>query len=146
MKQRLKEEGLTGHSRAIIKYRSAKTLRKAESKRKGKQLNPADFTKYMGVQQRNHDPIKPRRLNVDISIYYNRKFRRRRRRAIMVMKRVSLLYNLQVDVVHSNHLIVRNKAVGLDNIHLEIMQTVKVLFKRVLNKWCGIAGAPKVMP
>lgn len=63
----------------------------------------------MGEQQNRHEPIKAREFNVD-----NRKFRRRMKRAIRELQ--------------------RNKAVGVDNFHSEMMQVAAIDVAAILNE------------
>lgn len=40
----------------------------------------------------------------------------------------------------------RNKAVGVDNIHSEMLQTAPALFARVLTKMWEVVGRTKIVP
>lgn len=121
VKQRMKEVGLSEQSRAVNKDRRGKALRQAEAARRGKQLKPSDFTKFMGNQQGGGEQIAPRRFKVD-----SRKFRRRVQRAIKSMS--------------------RKKAVGTDNIHSEMLQTAPDLFASLLTQWWIVVGKSGVVP
>lgn len=59
VKHRLQEAGINEQSRAVRKDRRGNTLRQAEAKKRGKQLRPADFTKFMESQQGGGEEIKP---------------------------------------------------------------------------------------
>lgn len=121
VKQKLQEAGITAQSRAVCKDKRGKALRQTEAAKRGKQLWPADFTAFMGQQQGGGDAITPRRFKID-----SRKFRRRLKRAIKSME--------------------KNKAVGVDNIHAEMMQVVPDLFASLLTQWWLIMGRTRITP
>lgn len=121
VRQWMKEAGLSDQSRAVKKDRRGKALRQAEGAKRGKQLKPSDFTKFMGEQQVGGEKISPRTFKVD-----SRKFRRRVKRAIRNMA--------------------RNKVVGIDSIHSEMLQTALDVFASLLAQWWIVIGQTGIVP
>lgn len=119
--EQLREAGLIDQSKAIKMDQQSKARRLAEARRNGRQLCPAAFTRFMEEKQGKCHPLNPRPLEVD-----NRRMRRRIRDAILQ--------------------IAKNKAVGVNNVHIEMLQAVPELFARMLAKLWETVGETQIVP
>lgn len=90
-------------------YKQGKAAYLAQARRKGNQLRPALFTKFMGEQKSRDEPLQPKSFTVD-----PKSMKKGIKAAIRSME--------------------RNKAVGVDKVHAEILQCDPALFAHILTK------------
>lgn len=112
---RLREAGLTAHSKTKKKDRKGKARRPAEAKINDMQLCSVQFTKFMDREQGGCEQMTAKHFTVD-----NRKMRRRVRAAINAME--------------------KHKAAGVDNTHAEMLRVAPKLFARILTSMWETIG------